>query len=228
MNPGNLAKGCGESFSWILPPVFYVLLNPLFPALEIAGVLWIALAFVIGILRVRAERARTSREGLALGHHKIGRDSVLNPTYQAGKHVEIIERGRAAGAVVHAGHEEKAAPILDLLEAAVVLGHALVIGERVERRKDRVACAVIEDQLAAVTGKSRKVRPRGVGERLVLIGCNTGNHLVDGQILRGLHGGDHAGSLGGQQTREYGERASASRENVTGVPRETRIHFVPL
>src|SRR5438045_200697 len=66
----------------------------------------------------------------------------------------------------HPGYEVELAPLRDFFQTAVDSGHVFVISESVERRKPRIAVAVIEHQLPLMCGKSRQVRGHGISQRL--------------------------------------------------------------
>ena len=124
--------------------------NALPHTFEAARVVRIPLALVLRVLRIRAKWPCAPRKCLPFRNHRLWSVALLHPIHNRGQHIEIIESGRTPCAVVHAGNEEEAAPILNLIEAAIIFGHALVVSERIERRKNGIARTVIEDQLAAV------------------------------------------------------------------------------
>src|SRR5208337_921795 len=109
--------------------------------------------------------------------------------------------------------EEEAAPVFHLIEAAVILGHALVVGERVEGRKNRVARAVIKDELAAVPGKRAEINPRRVGESLILVRPDVRDELIDRQVSRRLDRCQWIRAF----TRKESRKGAAGAENVSGV-----------
>src|SRR5579863_4631711 len=68
--------------------------------------------------------------------------------------------------MAHPRHEEETAPLDNLFCAAVRGSQGLVIAQRVQRRKPRIAVAVKEDELAAASGEGGKIRRCGLNERI--------------------------------------------------------------
>jgi len=125
--------------------------------------------------------------------------------------------------VVHSRDEEKAAGVLHLIHAAVRRSHFFVVSECVERRKNGIACAVIEDDFAAVAEERAQIRPRRIRQGLVFVGLDIGNHLVDVQIGRRHHGSNGIGPVARQEARE---RTGAAKD-VSGVVRPRGIDLIP-
>src|SRR5450631_3021228 len=87
-------------------------------ALEVAGILRVPGSAVLRVLWKRTQRAAAARECLTGGGDGIRRGALFDPIDNSRQHVEVIERG-AAAAVGHTGHEEHAAPLGNLVGAAV-------------------------------------------------------------------------------------------------------------
>src|SRR5574340_621107 len=105
---------------------------------------------------IRAEGTAAPRKVVARCGDRIRRRAFFHPIYNGGEHIEFVERRRTAAAMAHARYKEDAAPVFHQIEAAIGAGHVLVIAERIERRKPRIAQPVVKDQFSAVLGKGGK------------------------------------------------------------------------
>jgi hypothetical protein len=150
-------------------------------AFEICGVFRITLALILRMLRIGAERTTSSGKSRTGRYHGIRGLTLFDPFDDRTEQIEMVQRRSAAGAVSHSRHRKKAARILsNLLHAARVLRHALIIVERIKRRKPGIAPAVVKENLAAMTEEARQIGPlRGIDQALHPVRVNRLLDLVD-------------------------------------------------
>src|SRR2546428_7496820 len=83
--------------------------------LEIRGVFRVSLSFVMRLQRVGAQRAAAAWKGAPRRGQAVRRDALLDPAHNGSDGVERVERRRTSGTVAHAGRQEQAAPVAELL-----------------------------------------------------------------------------------------------------------------
>src|SRR5687767_13456559 len=129
--------------------------RPLLAAFEVGGVFRIALPLVLRMLGIRAKRTSAARKGGTGSDDGLRRLALLHPVDDGAEQIEPLQRG-ATAAMAHSRHGKQAARLLaNLVQAAGVPGHALVIVDRVERREPRIAPAVVKQDLATAAEEAR-------------------------------------------------------------------------
>src|SRR5450631_2108316 len=134
-------------------------------AFEVGCVFRVSLPLVVSVLRISTQWPAAPRKGFASCDHRRWRRSLLDPVDDRTQQIKLIQR-LASATVAHPGNEIELAPLGYGVEAAVSSGHILVIAECSERRKPRVAIAVVEDQFSSVRREGRQVGGHRVHERL--------------------------------------------------------------
>ena len=86
--------------------------------------------FVLGVLRIRTQRAAAARKCLAGCDYRSRRSSFFDPVDHRTQKIELIKAGTSA-AVRHAGNKIKLTPLGRRVEPAIVSRHFLVIPEGV-------------------------------------------------------------------------------------------------
>src|SRR5437868_2837419 len=186
---GSIAASCARPAKTIAKRIRTVYSS--IAANEIPGVLRITVTRVLRMRGIGAQRTRASGRRSAFSDDGVGCLSTLHPIDDGAQHVEAVCRGGTAGTVAHSGNEKEATPILHILDPAILAAHVLVVTHGLERRKPRVAHAVVEDQFAAVPGERRQVGPGSIARSCCCIRSDIPGCFINvkaGSSRRWVHG----------------------------------------
>ena len=114
--------------------------------------LCVAAAAILGVLRICTQGSASPGKCGPRRHDLLWRMALLHPVNNGGEHVETIQRRLPSCAVAHAWDQEEATPVADGA-GSIVLGQSLVVPNSIQGREPGIAHAVIENQLAGVSGE---------------------------------------------------------------------------